>query len=517
MSGRRYIVAVDQSTSATKALLFDEEATPVHRVTVEHRQYYPARGYVEHDPAEILANTRGAIERVVREGAGRDDRVEALAIANQRETVLAWNMETGAPVGRAMVWQDERGTPLCDALRRAGHDPDVQRRTGLLLDTYFSASKLAWLLRNHDEAAGCRRAGVLAAGTIDAWLVWNLTDRAVFATDVTNACRTLLFNIHTLAWDPDLLELFGLDGVLLPEVRRSDASYGEVRIAGLPGPVPIIGVCGDSHAALFGQAAFEPGECKATFGTGSSVMLNVGRCPLSPPPGVVQSLGWGTADHVEYVFEGNIHSTGDTVRWVRDNLGLFASYEEAERRAAALDDCAGVYLVPAFNGLGAPHWVHGIRAGIHGLSRSSGADHIIRAALESIAYQVRDLVDRMRGTSAITMRDLRVDGGPTRNRFLMQFLADILDSPVRVASTEEVSARGVAWFAGLATGLYRNRAHLRDLARFSDVFEPTMNGGRRDWLVAGWRRALDAIVSTATREETGTLTGDAADDHERPL
>ncbi|TVR61523.1 MAG: glycerol kinase GlpK [Spirochaetaceae bacterium] len=501
MTGRRFILAVDQSTSATKALLFDDEAKPVHRVTIEHKQYYPGPGLVEHDSAEILAKTREAIARVVTEATTSDDRVEALAITNQRETVLAWDIETGEPVGRAMVWQDERGTPLCDELRAAGHDPDVHDRTGLLLDTYFSASKVAWLLKNNPDAARRLAAGTLAVGTVDAWLIWNLTGRQVFATDFTNACRTLLFNVHTLKWDPALLKLFGVTGVRLPEVRSSDASFGSAQIPEIGGSIPIVGVCGDSHAALFGQGAFDAGECKATFGTGSSVMLNIGRKPLTPPPGVVLSIGWGADGAVEYVFEGNIHSTGDTVRWVRDNLGLFSDYDEAEKRAAALDDTGGVYVIPAFNGLGAPHWAHGIRASIVGLSRASGADHIVRAALESIAYQIDDLIGRMKENKSVTMRNLRVDGGPTRNRFLMQFLSDIIRSPVHVASIEEISAKGVALFAGLSTGLYRDRAHLRDLAVFAESFEPEIETKKRDKLVGGWAAALKTVLSSASGHE----------------
>ncbi|MFW5776511.1 MAG: FGGY family carbohydrate kinase [Spirochaetota bacterium] len=500
MPSRDLILAVDQSTSATKAILFDGEGKPLRRAAVEHRQYYPSPGFVEHEPLEILANTRESIRRIVAEGDG--ERVAALAITNQRETVLAWDLETGEPVGRAMVWQDERGTPYCDRLRAQGHEPEIQSRTGLVLDTYFSAGKLAWLLEHSEEAARRARGGTLAAGTIDSWLVWNLTRGSVFATDVTNACRTLLFNVHTLEWDPVLIDLFGQNGVVLPEVRHSDADFGDAKIPELGGSIPIIGVCGDSHAALFGQAAFDAGECKATFGTGSSVMLNVGPRPLEPPPGVVLSLGWGAEGRVEYVFEGNIHSTGDTVRWVRDNLGLFGDYNEAERRAAALADNGGVYLVPAFNGLGAPHWAHGIRASISGISRSSGADHIIRAAFESIAYQIGDLVDRMKENDHVAMRDLRVDGGPTVNRFLMQFLCDVLDSPVYVASIEEISARGVAMFAGLRTGLYRDREDLRRIAGFSRSYTSAMQRPTRDQLWAGWRAAVTSVLAARCDEQT---------------
>ena len=499
MSVRDLILAVDQSTSTTKTILFDDEARPLRRVTIDHRQYYPSPGFVEHDPLEVVANTREAIRRVVAQGDR--DRVAALAITNQRETVLAWNLETGEPVGRAMVWQDERGTPYCDRLRSQGHEPEIQSRTGLVLDTYFSAGKLAWLLEHNEEAARLARAGTLAAGTIDSWLIWNLTGREVLATDVTNACRTLLFNVHTLEWDPVLIDLFGQRGVVLPEVRHSDADYGVAEFPEIGGSIPIIGVCGDSHAALFGQAAFDAGECKATFGTGSSVMLNVGSQPLEPPPGVVLSLGWGAEGRVEYVFEGNVHSTGDTVRWVRDNLGLFADYDEAERRAAALADNGGVYLVPAFNGLGAPHWAHGIRASISGISRSSGADQIIRAALESIAYQIGDLVARMKENEHVGMRDLRVDGGPTANRFLMQFLADVMDAPVYVAAIEEISARGVAMLAGLRTGVYRDRQDLRRMAGFPRSYAPSMPNSTRDQLWAGWRGAVMSVLDGSHDED----------------
>lgn len=494
MSTTEFILAVDQSTSATKAMLFDVYGRVHHRVTVEHTQYYPEPGMVEHDPLEVMANTRSAIGRVATQAAAVGGVVKALAITNQRETVLAWDLESGEPFGRAIVWQDERGTSCCDRLKADGHEPEIQARTGLVLDTYFSAAKVSWLMEHDSDVASRAASGRLAVGTIDSWLIWNLTNRQVFATDVTNACRTLLFNVHDLAWDPVLIGLFGLDGIRLPEVRHSDAEYGTTKIPELGASVPIIGVCGDSHAALFGQTAFDAGECKATFGTGSSVMLNVGPEPLDPPSGVVLSLGWGAEGAVQYVFEGNVHSTGDTVRWVRDNLGLFSDYDDAERRAAALPDNGGVYLVPAFGGLGAPHWVHGIRASICGLSRASGADHVIRAALESIAYQIRDLLRRMGENEHVVMRDLRADGGSTRNRFLMQFLADVIESPVYVGAIEEISARGVAMLAGLRCGLYRDRAHLREIAGFSDSYEPEMNDVRRERLMNGWADAVTAVI-----------------------
>lgn len=485
-----FVLAIDQSTSATKAILFDARAVPVHRVTIEHKQYYPAPGKVEHDAGEILRNTVNALTQVVGESAVDTREIRALAITNQRETIVAWDGQSGEPCGRALVWQDERGSTLCDRLRSDGSEALIRERTGLVVDSYFSASKLRWIVENVESAGEALRNGRLMCGTVDAWLIWNLTHRRVFATDYSNACRTLLFDINRLRWDPELVELFGLTGVRMPEVRASDADFGIAEIAPLSLRLPICGVMGDSHAALFGHAAFVPGAAKATYGTGSSIMMNIGTSVRKPPAGIVTSIGWGDHDQVTYVYEGNIHHTGDTIRWVRDNLGLFGDYREAEQLAKSLSDNGGVYVVPAFSGLGSPHWVHGVRAIITGLARNAGRAEVARAALESIAYQVGDVVSAMSGPGAIPLTDLRVDGGATANQFLMQFQADILGAPLRVAEIEEVSARGVAFMAGRRRGIWANASEIESIASQTRTYNPDMAEDARKVLVHGWRHAL---------------------------
>jgi len=485
-----FLLALDQSTQATKAILFDAMGQPVCRVTEPHRQIYPEAGQVEHDPMEILANVRTAVAEVLRLSAVPRARLAALAITNQRETVLAWDAETGLPVHNALVWQDARGAALCAELAAAGHGDRVQARTGLRLDPFFSASKLAWIVRESPAARAALQAGRLMAGTMDTWLIWNLTGRRVFATDYSNASRTLLFDLHRLAWDPELLELFGLTGLRLPEVRCSDATFG---VAELPDglELPIAGVMGDSHAALFGHCGWQPGDAKATYGTGSSLMCNLGAQVRAPGQGVVLSLAWGFRSRAAYVFEGNIHATGYTLRWLRDQLGLFTDYAEAEAMALEAGSNGGVYLVPAFAGLGAPHWTSGIRAMITGLSHGSDRRHLVRAGLESIAFQIADLVRAMDSRAAVPLAQLHVDGGPTRNAFLMQFQADLLGIPVLVPAVEELSALGVAFMGGLATGVWSGLEAIGRLPVQTRTYQPRMAGPERDALLAAWGTAVE--------------------------
>lgn len=494
------ILAIDQSTSGTKAILFDENSMVKHRVTIEHRQYYPRPGWVEHDPMEILANSRKAMELVIEESSAAASDIAALAITNQRETVVAWDGETGKPVYNAFVWQDQRATEFCESLKEAEKGPIIRSKTGLLIDTYFSAGKLAWLVKNRPEVAQAAREGRVLCGTIDSWLIWNFTGGKVHATDYSNACRTMLFNIHTLAFDEELKEIFLVPDFIFPEPRPSNSRFGETALPGTSRSVPISGVAGDSHAALFGQCCFRSGTAKTTYGTGSSIMMNIGGKPLDPPEGIVLSIGWGFDAEVTYVFEGNIHSTGDTIRWMADEVGLFSDMEEAEKAAASLETNGGVYLVPAFAGLGAPYWEHGLSALITGLSRAAGRSHIVRAGLESIAYQVYDVVERMTGASQVSMVDLRVDGGPTRNRFLMQFQADILESPIRVSSIEEVSALGAAYLGGVREGLWADRATLTGLWREQKKYTPSMAEESRMKNLHGWKRA---VAQTIAGKQTG--------------
>jgi glycerol kinase len=463
-----YILAVDQSTQASKVVLFDALGGPVCRVTRPHEQIYPASGFVEHNPMEILENVLEGIRETVHRSGVPASAIKALSITNQRETILAWDAETGRPVHHALVWQDERGHELCEEWEAAGYGPQIKQATGIKLDPFFSASKLAWLVRESSAARLALRRGRLMAGTMDAWLIWNLTGRKVFATDYSNASRTMLFNIGQLSWDSGLIEQFGLQGVLLPEPRCSDSVFGTAEIPGLEARWPIAGAMGDSHAALFGHCGWGIGDAKATYGTGSSLMCNIGKEPRNPGEGLTLSLAWGRQGQADYVFEGNIQSTGYTLRWLRDNLSMFYSYDEAERMAVEAGNNGGVYLVPAFSGLGAPHWEHGIRAILTGLSHSSDRRHLVRAGMESIAFQIADLV---------------------------KFQADVLGIPVIVPDVEELSALGVAYMGGVAAGVWTDFAAVRQLPTRTTVYQPRMEVAERNGLLNGWRSAVKQAIS----------------------
>jgi glycerol kinase len=490
-----YLLAMDQSTQSTKAFLFDRKGGLVARTSRPHRQLYPAAGQVEHDPMEILHNTLDVLALVVREAGISPSKIVSLSITNQRETIVAWDRGTGAPVHNALVWQDERGSGICRELEACGAGPGIRASTGLKLDPYFSASKLSWLAKHSPAARKALAAGNLMAGTMDTWLIWNLTGRKVFATDYSNASRTMLFNIGTLAWDKELLQLFGLEGLNLPEPRCSDASFGFAIVPGLERDLPIRGVMGDSHAALFGHCGWKEGDAKATYGTGSSLMSNSGPFMRMPPEGIVVSLAWGFRGAASYVFEGNIHATGYTIAWLKDNLGLFSSDEEAERLAAELPDSGGVYLVPAFSGLGAPYWEHGIRASITGLSHGSDKRHIIRAGIESIAYQIMDLVAAMDAGTPRPLAVLHVDGGPSRNALLMQFQADMLGIPVIAPQREELSALGAAYMGGLGGGFWTSLEEIEALQTDSRHYLPSMKPEARRALAEGWKSAVMQAIS----------------------
>ncbi len=486
-----YLLAVDQSTQATKAIIFDCSGRPVYRVTKLHKQIYPSPGFVEHDPLQILENTKAAIYETICESHIPLSKVASLSITNQRETILAWDANTGLPVYNALVWQDERGIELCNILSLEHFDNPIIEKTGLKLDPYFSATKLAWIVKNSNAAKNALKNDRLMAGTIDTWLIWNLTDRVVFATDYSNASRTMLFNIKTLDWDEELVSTFGLSGILLPEPRSSDSHFGDARIPGFDRTLPITGVMGDSHAALFGHNGWNKGDIKATYGTGSSIMMNIGSMPNVSKNDLVISIGWGFQKKISYVLEGNIHSTGYTLRWLRDNLGLFSSYDEAERLAEEVPDNGGVYLVPAFSGLGAPYWDNKARACITSISRNTTKAHLIRAALESIAYQISDLISLMEEKGGIGLHELRVDGGPTRNDFLMQFQCDLLNRVVVPSGIEEVSALGSAFMAGLATGFWKDLEEIQSLRETNRSFSPAMDQKEACRLYEGWKKAIE--------------------------
>ncbi len=493
------ILTIDQSTSATKAILFSGDGQLLFRRDRAHCQITPQPGWVEHDPAEILENTRLAIADVLtaaaEAGTGTTG-IQALSITNQRETVVLWDRETGKAVCNALVWQDSRAGGLCGELETGGHAEAIREITGLTLSPYFSAAKIAWVLRHLPVARELADTGRLLAGTIDSWLVWNLTVEKRHVTDLSNASRMQLLNLVDLRWDQHVLGLFDIPAAILPEPLYSDSLFGHaVPELGI-GPVPVTGVLGDSHAALFGQRCFAPGEAKATYGTGSSIMMQTGTTPVRSGRGLVTSIAWGRAGQVGYVLEGNIQCTGATVKWLVEDLGLLASPREAETLAVSVAGTDGVYLVPAFSGLGAPWWDSDARAALTGMTRGTKKAHVVRAAEESIAYQIKDVLDLMAVETDIPLQGLRVDGGPTRDRFLMQFQADMLGCSVTCSAMEEVSALGSCLMAGLAVGLHADPESLPDARAASAVYEADMPEQERERLHAGW---LAAVARTRLR------------------
>ena len=489
---KKYIIAIDQSTSASKVILFNKKAELVKRVSISHQQYYPQAGFVEHDAEEIFNNVLSGIKQVVRETSISSNEIAAIAITNQRETSLIWDKNTGKPIANAAVWQCQRGTEFCNQLKAEGKEPMVREKTGLIIDPYFSASKLRWMLNNTQGAKEKAKNGELLLGTIDSWLLWKLSGGKVHATDYSNACRTLLLNIKTLKWDNELLEIFDLPSSMFPALKFSDEVFGLTDTSVVFDiQIPISGLLGDSHAALFGQNCFEPGMAKATYGTGSSIMMNIGNKALEAPVGLVTSVGYGMNKTIDYVYEGNIHCTGDTINWLKNELQLINNAAETEDLAKSVNGTNGVYLVPAFVGLGAPYWDNSARASITGMSRDSNKAHVVRAALESIAYQVKDLIDLMVKEGGIEFKELRADGGPTRNNFLMQYQSDMLGRGVVRSTIEEVSALGATFMAGLATGFWSNLEEIKTLYSSDRTFNAVMSTEENEKLYSGWKKAIE--------------------------
>lgn len=489
-----YIIAIDQSTSATKAMLFDEQCRMLRRVNVPHRQYYPKPGWVEHDAEEIYSNVIKGIRELLAD-ADTGAAHYSLAITNQRETVVVWDRHTGKPVCNAVVWQCMRGIDICNDLKKRGYGPMVQEKSGLLIDPYFAASGVKWILDNVEGARQRAEDGSLVMGTIDTWLVWKLTGGKVHATDYTNASRTLLMNIHSQQWDDDLLQLFSIPKSMMAELRPCDTVFGQTTVEGLfRTPIDIAGVLGDSHGALTGQMCFEEGLGKATYGTGSSVMVNIGEKYAPAPDGLVTSVAFAALGKVFYAFEGNIHSTGATLVWLRDQLKMINDPAEVEAEAKSVADSGGVYFIPAFAGLGAPWWNDSVRATVTGMTLATTRAHFLRAALESIAYQVSDLVDAMTSKAGIKLRELRVDGGPTKNKFLMQFQTDCLRVPINCSDIEEASAMGAVVMNGLARGVWQSFGEVARLRHSKWHLEPQDNGAQVAAWRAGWRRAVTHLV-----------------------
>lgn len=488
------ILAVDQSTSGTKAVIFDKQGHLVHQSTIAHQQYYPRVGWVEHDPEEIYSNTIEVITQVQAESKIDSNRLAALAITNQRETIVVWERSSGRPIYNAIVWQCRRGTKICAELEKRGYGEFIYERTGLVLSPYFSAAKLRWILDNIPDARKKAEQDQLLFGTIDTWLLWRLTRGYVHATDYSNASRTQLFNPKRLEWDQDILDIFCIPRSMLPEVRFSDEIFGMTHV-GLNRELPVAGVMGDSSAALFGQNCFTPGMAKATYGTGSSIMMNVGVAYQSPIEGLVASIAWGVLGEIEYAYEGNVNCSGDTIKWLVDNIGLLPNPQASAEFAQQVTDCGGTYFVPAFAGLGAPYWDSNARATITGMTRGTTKAHLVRAALESIVYQIRDILDLMVDGAEIDLYELRVDGGPTKNDFLMQFQADMLNAPVTRAKVQELSALGAAFAAGLAIGMWRNKEDLAALRQTDRTFASNMAAIDRADLYAGWKAAVRRTIA----------------------
>ncbi len=491
----QYLLAIDQSTSATKAVLFNQEAQLVARETIGHKQYYPQPEWVEHDPMEIYNNTVSVIHKVIEKSNIEKSGIIALSITNQRETVVVWDKLTGLPVYNAIVWQCRRGARICADLREKGYENMIKSRTGLIIDPYFSASGAQWVIENVAGVGELIEQNRLAVGTIDSWLIFKLTNGQVHATDFTNASRTLLFNIIDKKWDEDILRLFNMPLTAMPKALPSDSVFGQTNIEGLfRNEIPITGVMGDSHAALFGQHCFKTGMGKATYGTGSSIMMNIGNQFRPAPQGIVTSIGYSLGNDTAYVFEGNIHCTGATIKWLADDLELISSSAESEQIATSVENNNGVYLVPAFAGLGAPYWDNSANALICGMDRSAKKAHIVRAALESIAYQVKDLLDVMTSQSGVQLTALRVDGGPTQNLFLMQFQSDMLNAVINRAEIEETSALGVALMAGYKLQIWKGLDELIALRKNTKTFSPAMKDEERSRLHKGWEKAIQRTL-----------------------
>jgi glycerol kinase len=485
-----YILALDQGTTSSRAIVFDHDGAVRGVAQKEFAQIFPQAGWVEHDPREIWASQIGVAVEALARAQLRSSDVAAIGITNQRETTIVWDRETGEPIHNAIVWQDRRTADFCERLKADGAGDTIQAKTGLLIDAYFSASKIRWILDHVPGARARADAGRLAFGTVDSWLVWKLTDRRCHVTDVSNASRTMLFNIHTLQWDGELLELFDVPSSLLPKVQSSSELYGEVGGHEPLADVPIAGIAGDQQAALFGQMCLTPGMSKNTYGTGCFLLQNIGTTATRSGQQLVTTVAWQVGGRTEYALEGSVFIGGAVVQWIRDGLGLVRSAADIETLASSVADNGGVYLVPAFAGLGAPHWDPYARGTIVGITRGTTAGHIARAAIESIAYQVADLLDAMAADAGIPLAELRVDGGAAANNALMQFQADLLGVPVVRPAVTETTALGAAYLAGVAVGYWPSVDAITDQWRVDRRFEPAMSRSAASALRERWTEAL---------------------------
>ena len=497
-----YILSFDQGTTSSRAIVFDRAGQPVSIAQKEFTQHFPKPGWVEHDPMEIWSSQLGvAAEAITKAGLEVSD-IDAIGITNQRETTIVWDRVSGLPVYPAIVWQDRRTADFCDRLRSEGLADMVREKTGLVIDAYFSATKIRWILDHVEGARQKAEEGKLAFGTVDSWLLWNLTKGQVHATDVSNASRTMLLNIHTLDWDEELLQLFDIPRLMMPFVRSSSEVYGITLKILTARTIPIAGIAGDQQAALFGQVCTEPGMVKNTYGTGCFMLMNTGTTPVTSRNNLLTTVAWKIGTETQYALEGSVFIAGAVVQWLRDGLGIIRSSAEVEALARQVSSSDGVYLVPAFAGLGAPHWNQHARGTLVGLTRGSGRAHIARAALESIAYQTWDLLEAMEADSGIPIRELRVDGGATANDLLMQFQSDILGTRVVRPRVTETTAFGAACLAGLATGFWTGTDAIAATWQSEKVFSPAMDQAGRHTLLKGWQRAVKAAKAWAEDDKS---------------
>jgi len=498
----KYILALDQGTTSSRAILFDQSGNIISLAQKEFKQYYPQPGWVEHDAEEIWSSQYGVMAEALAKKNINPKQIAAIGITNQRETTVVWERATGKPVHHAIVWQDRRTAAYCDQLKSQNLSGKIQEKTGLIIDAYFSATKLRWILENVPGARQKAEKGELAFGTIDSWLVWKLSGGKLHITDVSNASRTMLLNIHTCAWDDELLKLFDIPKSLLPDVRASSEVYGNSgTIVSPTSGIPIAGIAGDQQAALFGQLCIQPGMVKNTYGTGCFMLMNTGTKAVTSKNNLLTTVAWKINNKVEYALEGSIFIAGAVVQWLRDGLQLIRSSNEIEPLAAGVNETDGVYIVPAFAGIGAPHWNQYARGSVFGMTRGTTNAHIARASLESIAYQTYDVLKAMEADSGISIKELRVDGGATANNLLMQFQCDILQVPVVRPKIYETTALGAAYLAGLAVGYWQSAGDIQQQWQVDRKFIPDMDNRKINELLKGWQRAIKAAIAWAENKE----------------
>ena len=485
---KKYILTLDEGTTSARAVLFDKGGNAVSAAQREFKQIYPQPGFVEHDPVEIFSVQYAAVTEAITAIGASADEIAAVGVTNQRETTIIWDKNTGEPIYNAIVWQCRRTSEMCDKLRADGLEEYIRKTTGLRIDAYFSATKIKWILDNVPGARDRAENGELLFGTVDTWLIWKLSSGKIHVTDRTNAARTMLYDIHSLAWDKRILEILQIPKCMLPEVRSSSEIYGDVNILGVE--IPVSGIAGDQQAALFGQKCFCEGDIKNTYGTGCFLLMNTGSTAYESKNGLITTIAADAGDNICYALEGSVFVGGAVIQWLRDELGLIASAAESEKAALSVPDSAGVYIVPAFAGLGAPYWDMYARGTICGLTRGSGKNHIIRACLEAIAYQTNDLITALKADTGLPINHIRADGGAAANNFLMQFQADISDVGVIRPVQTEATAAGAAYLAGLAVGFWKNKNEILRLPDKQTEFKPAINAKHREAMTEGWKRAV---------------------------